>query len=94
MVVDFVEVDVHKARDGAIVCIHDSDVGRTTNGKGRVADLTLSELKGLDAGSWFNKKNPGKARPEFAGLRIPSLQENLLGPLQKWRWQTSMARRR
>jgi len=77
MAVDFVEVDVHKTRDGAIVCIHDSDVSRTTNGKGRVADLTLSELKPLDAGSWFNKKNPGKARPEFAGLRIPSLQEIL-----------------
>lgn len=77
MAVDFVEVDVHKTRDGAIVCIHDHDVSRTTNCKGRVADLTLSELKLLDAGSWFNKKNPGKARPEFAGLRIPSLQEIL-----------------
>jgi glycerophosphoryl diester phosphodiesterase len=77
MAADFVEVDVHLARDGTIVCIHDSDVRRTTNGKGRVADLTLSELKLLDAGSWFNKKNPGKARPEFAGLQIPSLQEVL-----------------
>ncbi len=77
MAVDFVEVDVHKTHDGEIVCIHDPNVSRTTNGKGRVADLTLPELKLLDAGTWFNEKYPRKARPEFACSRIPSLQEIL-----------------
>jgi glycerophosphoryl diester phosphodiesterase len=75
MSADFVEADVHKTRDGSIVCIHDPEVSRTTNGKGRVADLTISDLKLLDSGSWFNKGNPGKARQEFVGLRIPTLQE-------------------
>jgi glycerophosphoryl diester phosphodiesterase len=75
MGVDFVETDVHRLRDGILVAIHDADVKRTTNGKGWIADLTLAELKSLDAGSWFNRAFPEKARPEYAGLRVPTLQE-------------------
>jgi glycerophosphoryl diester phosphodiesterase len=75
MGVDFVEADIHRSRDGVLVAIHDPEVSRTTNGKGLVADLTLAELKALDAGSWFNKAFPGKARIEYAGLRVPALQE-------------------
>jgi glycerophosphoryl diester phosphodiesterase len=73
--VDAVEADIHRSRDGVLVAIHDEDVSRTTNGKGLIRDLTLSQLKALDAGSWFNRSFPEKARPEFAGLRIPTLQE-------------------
>jgi glycerophosphoryl diester phosphodiesterase len=72
---DYVETDVHRSRDGVFVAIHDADVGRTTNGKGFVADHTLAELKALDAGSWFNNVFPEKARPEYIGLRVPALQE-------------------
>jgi glycerophosphoryl diester phosphodiesterase len=72
---DFVETDVHMSRDGVLISIHDADVSRTTNGKGLVADLTLAELKTLDAGSWFNIAFPDKAHPHFAELRIPTLQE-------------------
>jgi len=72
---DFVEADVHRSKDGVWVAIHDADVSRTTNGKGVVADHTLTELKTLDAGSWFNKAFPEKARPDYIGLRIPALQE-------------------
>ena len=75
MGVDFVETDVHRLRDGTIAAIHDADVTRTTNGRGWVAELTLAEVKALDAGSWFNKANPEKARPEYVGLRVPTLQE-------------------
>lgn len=75
MNVDYVEMDIHMLRDGTLVAIHDPDVRRTTNGKGRLSGLTLSELKSLDAGSWFNKKYPEKARPEFEGLKVPTLQE-------------------
>jgi len=75
MGVDFVETDVHMSRDGALVAIHDAEVSRTTSGKGFVADLTLAELKAMDAGSWFNNAFPEKARPEYAGLRVPDLQE-------------------
>ena len=72
---DYVETDVHRSRDGILVAIHDADVRRTTNGKGFVADHTLAELKALDAGSWFNKAFPERARPDYIGLRVPALQE-------------------
>ena len=62
-----IELDVYPTRDGHLVVIHDATVDRTTNGKGRVADLTLAEIKRLDAGSWFH--------PDFAGERVPTLDE-------------------
>ena len=73
--VDGIEIDVHRLQDGTIVAIHDPDVKRTTNGKGNLADLTLEELKALDAGSWFNRAYPEKARPEYVGLKVPTLEE-------------------
>jgi glycerophosphoryl diester phosphodiesterase len=75
MGVDAVEADVHRLRDGTLVAIHDANLQRTTNGSGWIADMTLAELKALDAGSWFNKRYPRKARPEFAGQQVPTLQE-------------------
>ncbi|MDR6225218.1 glycerophosphodiester phosphodiesterase [Desmospora profundinema] len=69
MKADFFELDVQRSKDGHLVVIHDITVDRTTNGTGRIADLTLKELKRLDAGSWF-----GSA---FAGERIPTLKEVL-----------------
>lgn len=64
---DILELDVHQTKDSQLVVIHDGSVNRTTNGKGKVKDLTLSQIKSLDAGSWFS--------PEFAGERIPTLDE-------------------
>jgi len=61
------EFDVEKSRDGHLVCIHDSTVDRTTDGQGRVSDLSLHELRQLDAGSWFD--------PKFAGEKIPTVEE-------------------
>jgi glycerophosphoryl diester phosphodiesterase len=72
---DGIEMDVHRSRDGVIVAIHDPDVERTTNGSGQISDLTLADLMALDAGSWFNDAFPKKARPEYIGLKIPTLQE-------------------
>lgn len=48
--VDMVELDVHATSDGALVCIHDYDVSRTTNGSGLISELTLKEVRELDAG--------------------------------------------
>ncbi len=62
------ELDVQLSRDGAIVVIHDETVERTTDGKGEVAELTLEELKRLDAGAKFK----GGA---VKGERIPTLDE-------------------
>jgi glycerophosphoryl diester phosphodiesterase len=66
---DGIEFDVHLSADGVPVVIHDLTVDGTTNGSGRVADLTLAQLKHLDAGSTFD--------PTFAGERIPTLEEVL-----------------
>lgn len=66
---DMIECDIHQTKDGEIVVIHDKNLARTTNGRGLVEDYTLHELKKLDAGSWFS--------PEFAGEKIPTLEETL-----------------
>ncbi|TAK36232.1 MAG: glycerophosphodiester phosphodiesterase, partial [Chloroflexota bacterium] len=66
---DAIELDVQLSRDGALVVIHDATVDRTTSGTGLVKDLSLQELRQLDAGSWFG--------PQFAGERIPTLGEVL-----------------
>lgn len=65
----FIETDLQLSRDARLVAIHDSTVNRTTNGQGAVHDLTLADLRKLDAGSWFGS--------EFAGERIPTLEEIL-----------------
>jgi glycerophosphoryl diester phosphodiesterase len=64
-----IETDLHLSRDAHFVAIHDDTVNRTTNGQGRVHDLTLADLRRLDAGSWFGS--------EFTGERIPTLEEIL-----------------
>lgn len=60
------EIDVKLARDGTIVLLHDATLDRTTNGRGRAADLGWEALRALDAGSWHS--------PEFAGERLPSFE--------------------
>ena len=66
---DILELDVHQTKDLRLVVIHDATVDRTTNGKGRVKDLTFEELHQLDAGSWFSSA--------FAGERVPLLDDVL-----------------
>jgi glycerophosphoryl diester phosphodiesterase len=60
------ELDIRRTKDGVLVCLHDDDVKRTTDGKGKVSDFTLAELQKLDAGRWFGR--------EFAGERVPTLE--------------------
>lgn len=47
---DWLEMDVQRSRDGALVVFHDATIDRVTNGTGRVADLTLREIVGLKVG--------------------------------------------
>ncbi|MHC1631004.1 MAG: glycerophosphodiester phosphodiesterase family protein [Methanotrichaceae archaeon] len=47
---DFVEIDVRISADGSLVLMHDETVDRTTNGSGKVGDMTLEELRLLDVG--------------------------------------------
>lgn len=66
---DGVELDVSLTSDGVPVVCHNFTVDQTTNGRGRIRDLTVTQIKTLDAGSRFH--------PRFAGERIPTLQEVL-----------------
>ena len=68
---EIVELDVHLTRDGEVVVIHDPTVDRTTDGTGRIADLTLAELRRVSAGY------PARFGDEYRGERIPTLSEVL-----------------
>jgi glycerophosphoryl diester phosphodiesterase len=79
---DIIEMDVHLSRDDEVVVIHDSTLWRTTNGKGKVNDHSLDDLKKLDAGSWFNK--------DFFNERIPTLKEVLTLPVKSGRFNVEL----
>ncbi|WP_162654824.1 glycerophosphodiester phosphodiesterase family protein [Lentilitoribacter sp. Alg239-R112] len=65
----WIETDVRVSNDNELVMIHDEEVDRTTDGSGFVAQMTLDEIKSLDAGGWFSGK--------YKGVKIPSLKEYL-----------------
>jgi len=67
--VTFIETDLHLTRDVHFVAIHDDTVDRTTSGRGAVKEMTLAEIRKLDAGAWFAS--------EFIGERVPILDEIL-----------------
>lgn len=64
---DAIELDAKLSADGIVVVIHDQTVDRTTDGTGKVSELTLSSLKELDAGSFFDH--------QFRDESIPTLEE-------------------
>jgi len=49
MKADYIEIDVQRSKDGKLVLIHDTTVDRTTDGSGKVGNLTFKELRNLDA---------------------------------------------
>jgi len=63
------ETDCQLSSDGVPVVLHDESLGRVNNGSGPAAAATAQQLQQLDAGSWFG--------PQFAGARIPLLEEVL-----------------
>lgn len=66
---DAVETDVQLTSDDELICIHDDTVDRTTDGTGNVKELTLEQIRALDAGSWFSSK--------YAGEKVPTFEEVL-----------------
>jgi glycerophosphoryl diester phosphodiesterase len=66
---EWIEDDVQPSRDGVPYVLHDDTVNRTTDGTGRIRDLTAAQLDALDAGSWF--------APSYAGTRLPTLAAQL-----------------
>lgn len=80
---DYLELDLQRTRDGRLIALHDTNLKRTTNiedvfpkrADDPINTFTLAEIKQLDAGSWFNKTYPDRARPGFKGLKILTLDE-------------------
>ncbi|WP_373231149.1 glycerophosphodiester phosphodiesterase [Cohnella sp.] len=72
---DYIEIDLQMTKDGELIAMHDETINRTTNGRGFIKNLTLAEIKSLDAGSWFNERYPIYAREEYTNERVPTLRE-------------------
>jgi glycerophosphoryl diester phosphodiesterase len=72
-----IELDVHLSSDGMPMVIHDPHLSRTTSGSGWVSEQRANALRRLDAGSWFNRRFPEKARQRYVGAKIPLLAEVL-----------------
>jgi glycerophosphoryl diester phosphodiesterase len=66
---DYFEVDVRTTADGKLVLMHDGSVNRTTNGTGKVRDLTFAQVRALDAGAKFS--------PAFTNTQVPTFDEAL-----------------
>jgi len=64
---DYVELDVQQTKDGAIIVMHDPNVYRTTGVNGFVWEMTLDQIKELDAGSFFSQ--------QYVGEKVPTLDE-------------------
>jgi glycerophosphoryl diester phosphodiesterase len=69
MGVDIVEIDIAKTKDGQLILMHDRTIDRTTNGKGKVSDFTLEEIKTL-------RLRNGLGR--VTDFQIPTLEEVML----------------
>ena len=66
---DAIEMDVQFTSDGELITMQGIDVDEVSDGTGRIRSFQLGEIKELDVGSWF--------APEFAGTRVPTLNEVL-----------------
>lgn len=80
---DYLEMDLQRTSDGQLVAFHDDTLQRTTDVAARfperrerpISAFTLSELRELDAGSWFNVAYPERGRAGFAGAKVMTLDE-------------------
>src|SRR4028119_1977971 len=80
---DYIEQDLQLTKDGVLVVLHDETLDRTARPTaesapgdctGLVREKTLAQIKTCDVGSWFNEAYPQYARPEYVGLKIPTLE--------------------
>ena len=67
---DALECDVRLTADGHLVCVHDRRIDRTSDGRGIVSTMTLSDLDGLDFGAWYAEQREARERADAdAALR-------------------------
>ena len=64
---DMIETDVRMTKDGELILIHDRSLARTTGFSGFTNEMTLAQIRELDAGGWFSEK--------FSGVQIPTVEE-------------------
>ena len=64
---DMIETDVHMTKDGELILLHDRNTQRTTGHEGLTDQMTLAQIKTLDAGGWFS--------PEFQNTPVPTVAE-------------------
>lgn len=67
---EMVEMDVHRCKTGELVIMHDATVDRTTNGKGKVSEMTFAEIRALEAN--YRK---GKPIPGCPSVKVPTFDE-------------------
>lgn len=72
---DVLDSDMHMTKDGVLVMMHDESVDRTTNGSGAIRDLTLEQIKQLDAGYNFTSDGGETFPYRGQGLTVPTLEE-------------------
>ena len=81
---DYIEQDLQLTKDGVLVVLHDETLDRTARPTaesapgdctGLVREKTRAQIKTCDVGTWFNEAYPQYARPEYVGLKIPTLEE-------------------
>ncbi|MDN6671336.1 MAG: glycerophosphodiester phosphodiesterase, partial [Staphylococcus equorum] len=65
--IDILEIDIHRTLDNQLVVIHDDSIDRTSNGSGKIKDMTLAALQQFDYG--ITKDN------KFEGETLPTLDE-------------------
>ncbi len=91
---DYIEQDLQLTEDGVLVVMHDETLDRTARPTaesgpgdctGLVREKTLAQIKTCDVGTWFHETYPKYAKPEYVGLRIPTLEE----VFQKYRKSTN-----
>ena len=83
---DVLDLDLHMTRDGVLVLIHDTTVNRTTDGKGKVAEMTWDQLKTLDAAYHFSQDGRKSFPLRGRGLGIPRLVD-VLEAFPDWKFQ-------
>lgn len=75
--IDGIELDIRKSKDGVLVAIHDATLERTTNGTGRVADMTLEQLQALRL-----RRGNGGPNVVVTEEHLPTLEQMLLAARQ------------
>src|SRR5699024_3129805 len=86
--VDIIELDVHLSKDGYLIPIHDPTIDRTTDGTGKVNEMTIEQLQAVDAGATFENLK-GERSFKRKGVKLTTLEE-VFQEIPNMRWSIEM----